>query len=286
MYFALAFAISWALWAPAIATRQGWWSLDVPAWWHYAGAAGPVSAAVLVTSLSEGREGIRSLLDQYRWRWVRLGWLAVAIGSLGVLFAAGLVVARLSDGAWLAYDDIVKTGNLPALGPPLTFLVHLVTFGIGEETGWRGFALPKLQERRPALQATGLLLLGWGLWHVPSFFENSSYGDMSAGLLVGWAIGLALGAVFLTWLYNSSQGSLLTLVLWHGLFNTLAASDAGSDVLAPVITTGIMVIALLALVRTGPEELRGLSRRSGSRMRWSALRTRAVGVQRVHSEPM
>lgn len=277
-YFVLTFAISWALWAPAVATRQGWWSLDVPDWWHYAGAAGPASAALVVASLTEGRRGVRTLIDQYHWRRLRVSWLAFAIGSLVVPLVAGLVAARIGEGVWPAYSDIAKTSNLPALGLPLTFLVHVLTFGIGEETGWRGFALPRLQEERTALRATGLLAVGWGLWHLPSFFENPSYSDMSVAILVGWAAGLALGAVFLQWLYNSSQGSLLTVVIWHGLYNTLAASEAGSDVLAPVITVGVMATAIFAVIRAGPEELRGTSRDSGPRMRWSTLSIRARRV--------
>lgn len=269
-YFAIAFAVSWLLWLPRIATEQGWWSRDVPAWWHYAGAAGPVSAALIVTALVDGRAGLRALGDRYRPRVAPAGWLAFGIASPIVLFGGGLIAARLADGAWPAYADLAKASNLPAIGLPLTFLVHLLTFAIGEETGWRGFALPRLQHAHRALPATGLLLIGWATWHVPSFFENPDYADMDAFMLVGWGIGLALGAVFLTWLFNSARGSLLVIVLWHGLFNLFSASEAASGPIAAVITSGVMVIAVAALWLAGPDELRGLSRRAGPRVRYEA----------------
>ena len=160
--------------------------------------------------------------------------------------------------ATLAYYD--------ALGLPLTLLVHTLTFGVGEETGWRGFALPRLQERHSAMQATHLLAVGWGLWPLPTFFENESFLGMGPVEVAGWSAGLWMGAVFLTWLYNSARGSLIVVVLWHGLFNQFSASEAASIVPA-ILTTGVIIIAIAAIRFAGPGELTGLSRRAGGRQR-------------------
>jgi membrane protease YdiL (CAAX protease family) len=284
-YFALACAVSWMLWLPRIATEQGWWSRDIPEWWHYAGAAGPVSAAILVAATVDGRRGLAALWHQYRPSRARSGWLLFALGSLAVLLAAGLLVARVAEGEWPPYGDLAKTGNLPDLGLPLTLAIHIFTFGVGEETGWRGFALPRLQQTRAAMPATATLLVGWALWHVPSFFENPSFEDMSPVVFVGWFLGLGLGAVFLTWLYNSTSGSLLAVVLWHGVFNTIAASEAASGQIASVVTAGVMLLAVLVLALAGPSQLCGLSRRAGARVRWSdqlrAATTRVDGAARM-----
>lgn len=260
-YFVLACAVSWLLWLPRIATEQGWDGWAVPDWWHYAGAAGPIVAAVLVVGRTEGMPGLRRLFAQFDPRRASAGWLAFAVGSPIVLFAAAAAIARAVTGAWPAYDMVAKTSNLPAIGLPLTFIVHVATFGIGEETGWRGYALPRLQARHDALTATLLLAVGWGIWHVPSFFGNTGYADMGGVDLVGWSIGLVLGAVFLTWLYNSSSGSLTAIVLWHGLFNTLVASEASEGLIAAAMTTGVMVLAVFAVAVAGRRRLTGLSRR-------------------------
>lgn len=270
-YFTLAVAISWTLWLPAVATAQGWWAVRIPTWWHYTGALGPVSAAFIVAMASNGRSGVLAILTQYASSRLRPGWLLFVTGNLVALLVLALVAARLAEGQWPTYDAFARTDNLPGAGLLATFLLHLLTFGIGEETGWRGFALPHLQESRTALRATGLLFLAWALWHVPTVFENPSFRDMSAATTAGWLIGLAMGAVFLTWLYNSTQASLLTLILWHGLFNTVTASEADSGVIAAVVTAGVMVTALVVLVVSGPRDLCGLTRQAGTRVRWCSL---------------
>jgi uncharacterized protein len=267
-YFALAIGISWLLWLPRIASAQGWIDVEVAEWWHYAGAAGPVTAAVIVASRTEGWSGLHGVLRQYSPSRIRLGWLLGALGVTLAAFAVGLVAHRFVEGGWPSAADLAKTSNLPALGLPLTFTVHVLTFGIGEETGWRGYALPRLQARHSALGATLILSLPWLAWHIPTFFENEDFREMGAVMLVGWAIGLILGAIALTWLYNSSRGSLITVIAWHGLFNTLVASEAAPEVIAPLMTTAIMALAAVGLFVAGPRELTGLSKHSGTRVKW------------------
>jgi len=265
-FIGLACGITWALWLPRIASINGWITLDVPDWWHYTGAAGPVTAAIIILSLSEGREGIRHLGRQFVPTRIGITYLLAGVASLLALFATALIAHRIVQGAWPPLADLAKTSNLPALGLPLTFVVHWITFGIGEEAGWRGYALPRLQARFTALRATLLLSMPWLAWHFPSFFENDSFREMGLLMIVGWAVGLMLGAIFLTWLYNSSRGSLLAVVTWHALFNTLVASEAAAEVIAPVITTGIMVLALVGLALAGPRQLTGLSKQAGTRI--------------------
>lgn len=267
-YFALAYLISWSLWLPAVAAAQGWWQVNVPTWWHYTGASGPLSAAILVTALSKGRPGLRSLLAQYSPSRVRRPWLAFAVVSPLVLVAIGLVLIRLIEGEWPTYADLARADNLPAMALPLTLLVHISTFGIGEETGWRGFVLTRLQHDHTAMRATHLLALGWGLWHLPAFFENESFMAMGPLETIGWAIGIWMGAIFLTWLYNSSHGSLLIVVFWHGLFNQFSAS-AASSVVPATLSVGVIVTAIVVIRLAGVRELTGPSEHVGSRQRHS-----------------
>lgn len=263
-YFGLAYAVSWLIWLPRIATVQGWWTIDTPEWWHYLGAAGPISAAIVVSLFSGGRASVAALMKRYSLRRAPLSWISFAIGSVLVMLCIGLFAARLADGVWPSYRELSKTSNLPALGLPLTLLVHVFTFGIGEETGWRGFALPRLQGTHSALHATHLLAVMWGVWHIPTFFENQSMMDMSALMLIGWGASLWMGAVFLTWLFNSANGSLLVIVIWHGFFNQFSASDA-SSLVAAVVSMSVVVTAIAAIAVAGPENLCGLSRFGGTR---------------------
>src|SRR5574341_1235429 len=78
-YLLAACAISWGLWLPRIATVQGWWTVDVPEWWHYVGAAGPVSAAVVVSAVTQGNAGLKQLFRHYSLSRIQLPWVAFSV---------------------------------------------------------------------------------------------------------------------------------------------------------------------------------------------------------------
>ncbi len=257
-YFVAAYAISWVAWSPLVARQLGWVSWDIPESWHYAGAAGPAAAATLVAGLAGGSSGMRLLWGQLSPRQASARWIAFALAMPIAFFAIGVVAGRLADGSWVTYDGIAKTGNLPGMALPLTFTVHLVTFGMGEEVGWRGFSLPRLQADRTALRATLFLWIFWGFWHTPTFISNDDLRDLGPIGTVGWSVGLLAGALFFTWFLNTS-GSLLAVVLWHATFNTLVASEAAEGTIAAVTTTLVMMSAVAVTAVSGGR-LRGFGR--------------------------
>jgi uncharacterized protein len=126
---------------------------------------------------------------------------------------------------------------------------------VGEELGWRGFALPRLQQGRGALAATLLLGVVWAGWHLPAFFYLPNFRAMGLAGAPGFALGVLAGAVLLTWLYNSTGGSLLAVILWHGMFNVFTASQAGQGTVAMVMSIAVMVWAVAALALAGPARL-------------------------------
>jgi membrane protease YdiL (CAAX protease family) len=118
---------------------------------------------------------------------------------------------------------------------------------LGEESGWRGFALPRLQRRLGALRATLVLAPLWWLWHLPQFFVIATYRDFRPFGYVAMFLGLTCGAIVLTWLYNRSGGSVLLVVVWHGAYNFAAATQASVGTIAAVVSTLVMVQALVLL---------------------------------------
>ncbi|HEX2728896.1 MAG TPA: CPBP family glutamic-type intramembrane protease [Rubrobacteraceae bacterium] len=139
-YFVLAFAITWLLVAPLVAQGVGLIS-GVPPGWHALGALGPMAAAFVVAGMEGGGAGAGDLLTRLtRWR-VGAGWFLVAVFSPFLLFALSAVLVRVLGGSW---PDLTRTGFGEIVG--FSFLAGLL-YGVGEETGWRGFVLPRLQRR-------------------------------------------------------------------------------------------------------------------------------------------
>jgi membrane protease YdiL (CAAX protease family) len=252
-FFILAYALSWMVEIPLALEAQGIMQTGFPFAAHYLAAYGPLLSALIVTGLTGGSRGLRELLGRMaKWK-VSPGWWLVALAPLGLYL---LVAAAL----WLTQRepiDLAAMGQvdfLPAIGL-VALPMWILTFGIGEETGWRGFALPRLQEGRSALHATIILWALWALWHLPLFFY--SY-DVS--ILPGFLIGLLAGAIVFTWLYNSTEGSILMVALWHGSFNlTTACVSCKTGISAAVISTLVMVWAVIVVLLFKPT---GLSRRT------------------------
>jgi membrane protease YdiL (CAAX protease family) len=211
-YFILAFAFTWALWVPASLEARGMISsLPVPA--TFLGAFGPLAAAVVVTAQESGRSGLRSLLGRVlRWRVAPI-WYAVAIlGPLALTLAAIAL-------------HVVLGGQPPSLGlligalPTLLIVVvyMMITVAMGEEVGWRGYALPALQVRYSALLASLILGVLWALWHLPLFFNpDTLYSNLPFALYLAYAVPLA---VLITWVFNSVGGSVLMAIFFHAVLN-------------------------------------------------------------------
>jgi uncharacterized protein len=254
-YFALAFAISWAIELPLVAASQGWLHVPVPSAIHYLASFGPLASALIITAATEGRHGLRQLLaGLVKWR-VGLGWILASLTPIA-LFAVAAIVGYVTDGSWPDLALLGEVDDLPYLGVAGAFLLWLLTFGIGEEIGWRGFALPRLQRRQSALTATLILGVVWALWHLPAFFYRDTY--MAMGLAAGFPLlllSILAASIIFTWLYNSTRGSLLIVILFHALFDLLSVSRAGVGSVAAIMSAGVMIAAVLIVFLFKPANL-------------------------------
>lgn len=207
-----AFAFTWAFWLLAILEARGLIPpLPVPA--LFLGAFGPMLAAVAISAQEGGRAGLRSLLGRVvRWR-VAPFWYGVAILA-PILLTLGTMALHVAFG-----------GQPPSLGamigalPTVVALTvyMLVQVGIGEETGWRGYALPRLQAGYSALVSSVILGALWALWHLPLFFNPAtSYSNTPF-----WAflVFLLPFAILYTWVFNGTGGSVLMVMILHAVTN-------------------------------------------------------------------
>ncbi len=255
-YFALAYVISWSIEIPIALVTQGILQVQFPYAIHYLASFGPLAAAFLGAGLGAGGTGIRKLLSGVvRWR-VGAGYWLAAVGFPVAFFTLSAVVTRVLQGDWPDFALLGKTDYLPYLGFAGALAVWLFSYGLGEEVGWRGFALPHLQRYLSA--RTSSLILGciWAFWHLPAFFYRDTYVKM--GLLVGFPmllVSVTFGSIFLTWLYNSTGGSTLLAIVFHGVFNWLLTSDAGGPGASIIMSTAVIFWAIRAIKIYGPANL-------------------------------
>lgn len=252
-YFILTYIISWTIWSPIVASARGWVTWQVPYALYYFGSLGPLISAMLLTALIDGRVGIRDLLGRIvKWR-VAFRYYAFAIlVSIG-LFILAYLLQRVITGAWSDLKLLGKVDYLPYLGPFGVLGLWLLTYGLGEETGWRGFALPHLQKNRSAASATLILGLLWATWHFPAFFIRDTYIEMGLLGFPMFVFMMIFTAMVFTWLYNSTHGSVFIVIIFHAVFNWLSVSEAGGPFAANIMSAPMVLWALYAARRYGKE---------------------------------
>ena len=252
LYVITAYVISWAVEIPLALKAQGIVSWDIPFGIHYLAAFGPLIAGVVFTWRESKSIGLKDLLERtLKWR-VHPIWWIVALSPLLLFFVASFIM-RLFQGSWISLSILGRFDFLPDLGLWVVF-IWLATYGFGEELGWRGYLLPRLQSNRSAWSATLILWIIWATWHIPSFFYLHT--ASSPGMLIGFLIGVLAGAVFLTWLYNSSGGSILIVAVWHGLFDYVTAcTECKSGLVAALVSTLVMIWAVAVVVLYKSENL-------------------------------
>lgn len=171
-FFTLSYALSWCVFVPLALQAQSVLS-GLPAWLHLLAAYGPLLAAFITALAFEGAAGARRLVSQMtRWR-IGWGWWLAAVASPLLFFVGAVLLSRLfgSPAELTAFGRIAE---LPGLSRQAGWAVWILTFGLGEETGWRGFALPRFQQRYSARTATLILGLLWAAWHAPTFFYTTN----------------------------------------------------------------------------------------------------------------
>lgn len=254
-YFALTFALSWALEIPLALSAQGWIRMPVPFWLHYLAPFGPLCAAVIVTRVTRGGRGVLLLFRGLtRWR-VKPVVVIVAVVAPLAIFTGVVLATWVARGARPDLGALGQPDYLPALGILPTWLLWTLTFGIGEEVGWRGFALPRLQSSRTAFSASMILGAFWAAWHLPALLYRDTYLEMGLLVIPMLVTVAAVGSTVYTWMYNGTGGSLLWLVLFHGLFDFFSVWPDG--ILGPgMVMTVLMVLWAVRVYKLhGPQTL-------------------------------
>lgn len=198
-FFVLAYALSWGNFM-----LSATWP-NIPFLFPY----GPLLAAIIVAGITCGSEGLKDILMHcLRWR-VGLKWYAAAL-VLPVAIALTVVFLNVLLGA-----SIPTSAQLgPWYSLFILFPLAMIDAPLGEEPGWRGYAMPRFSARRSHLENSlilGVLLAGW---HLPLALAG---GDSA----VPYLIATIASAVVTNWVYYNAHKSALLAILYHTSANTM-----------------------------------------------------------------
>ena len=228
LFFVLTYLLSWVLWAPLVGWLQAHGRLGVagggleglPVWigvlW-FLGSWSPSLVALGLTGRAGGWPAVKRLLRsavrwRVGWRWNLLAWLGplvLGLVALGLFTATGGLELRLDSGRWML---------IPVA------LVAAVPFGpLGEELGWRGYALPRMLESGSALSCALWIGLAWTFWHLPLFWAPA--GTTLSGEPVTWiavllyTVEVVALSILITWLVRGARGSVWIAIGAHAAWN-------------------------------------------------------------------
>jgi membrane protease YdiL (CAAX protease family) len=247
IFFALVYAWSWLFWLPAGFFGLKFNEPPVPILIAL-GGIGPMVVAIALIYATQDREGRRDYWKRVvDFKRISLRWYAVVL--LVVPAITGLaVLLDIHMGGQGAHLEARFQSNLASILP---FVVFTVFFGpFPEELGWRGYALDRLQDKHSALASSLLLGTAWALWHLPLFLIQGTYQDsLGLGSPASWFYAGVMipQSILMTWIYNHTQRSTLSAVLFHFMINFVGELFALSAT-ADLYQVGVWATAAIGVV--------------------------------------
>ena len=245
LFTLLALALSWGLWIPTIASQRGWIDVKIPVMpW---GSFGPTIAAILMAARSRRvRELLRPML-RFRARSIDYAIAVLAPMVAFVLAAAAEFVGRGTAPEFANLDKLW-------LAPVLWIVILIIGGPLGEEVGWRGYALPRLLPRIGPLASSFVIGVMWLVWHLPLFWLEGAAQEGSSIAL--FAVAVFAVAIVFTWFWIRTEGNLWLAITMHTSINFTSVGLAGlipslenETLLTPVFTALLCVAALLVALR-------------------------------------
>jgi uncharacterized protein len=218
-FFIITFIWSWILWTPLVLGNLKIISFSdkllkistLPV--LMLGVFGPLAGALFVLHHEKGKGSLRKYLRTFLD--LKIGWKAYIIPI--IIFGGSTFIA------WF-FPELFGEKRLPMLLPSIwvfiPYLLMMIFLGGGqEEFGWRGYALPLLENKFGIWFANVILGIIWAFWHIPLWFIT---GTSQTYMNFGGFILLMVGYSFiLSWIRKISGNRPFSGLYVHGLFNAL-----------------------------------------------------------------
>lgn len=247
IFFITTFLISWILWLPLL--------LFGDSLFRMAGTFGPFFAAIILTYILEGSAGVKELFKKFLIWKVSIFWYLFSFLSTAAVVLISIKIYIFTGGQRPQFNDPSQWYLII-----VAFLYVLFLSVLGEETGWRGFALPRVQVKHNALISSLIIGVFWAVWHLPLFWMPGNFHEtipISLFILQGVTV-----SIIYTWIYNNTKGSLFLAHIFHAASNIslgllpILPMDTAGDILPLWIAVAILVMvsAIIVLIY-GPENL-------------------------------
>jgi membrane protease YdiL (CAAX protease family) len=199
------------------------------------------------------------------WR-VGIRWWAIALFFTVIPSVAALYLFDSLGGPPVDWSELPPLYTVVPL-----FIMFTIAAGIGEEFGWRGFLLPRLQTRHNALVSSLIVGVLWAIWHIPQFFiEGTFQHDLGsqAGLLpafLTYSVFVIVSSIWFTWVFNNTRGSVLMAAVMHGASNAWGGYiDVYRGYFGGILTFGAVsvLVTIIIVLIAGATDLSRTNRRS------------------------
>lgn len=246
-FFATAYGISWLIWLPLYLPYFGINALPILPYHHALGAFGPLFAGILFSVMEPKVNAYYNLINSMfnvKGKWV---CLITATFCPFLILLLGIFFNALINNGPLDFSGIGRSKEFPHFTILTFFIYNFVTFGYGEETGWRGYALPILQKKFNPFVASLILAFFWAIWHWPLFLYRPGYVEMDLAGIGGWIMSLVTGSILLTWIYNRSK-SILVCAVFHAVIDIIFTSDLADPSTVNIIGAIVTIWGLATLL--------------------------------------
>lgn len=199
-----------------------------------------IPAAMVLSGPVSKNRGIRRLLRYVKKANVHWKWHLVAFFSVPVLAGIGLLIDLLLGGepSGVYYSQPFCVEIYRGL---ILYLSVFTLYGscLGQEPGWRGFALHRLLTQYNPLVSSIIVGSLYSLWTAPLYITGL-FEEGLAGFLSQFIINIPLAIPF-TWLYMKTKGSLFHVALFSASLNTFG-------IFIPVTERSFVILILISIL--------------------------------------
>lgn len=217
-FYGITFLISWTAWWFMSLVYDGAQTTIIVYVFSTIGGLGPLLSLAMLQRITHQEISLKEILSQIRFKdWKNL-WIAAAIVTIPILSNLGNLIRYLTGGEGRL--QIIKSrpdelGIFVVLVMMIHFAASLITSPLFEEPGWRGFALPRLQDKFGRTLGSLVVAVLWWLWHQPM---NLTFGLEPT---LHSALSMIVLSLIIDSLFNLSGGNLLAAMLAHQSYGTV-----------------------------------------------------------------